>query len=259
MLVKNSKVFIWAALVVAVFGVAVPSTMYFVLLESLPSIVSEHDVELVVKSHVEALRESDRLKHAVPPPDIEPFVRPEVRDFPAQLLDLLPGALGCVEYVRGGSETSARFALRALLAVGGRSLPGDGRCEFLYARALAYQVGARTRMEASALAYRIRSVLGREKLLVYALETYDFDEGIVGLSQYVRVSFNRKLSELSLGQMAQIALAFPPTGEDESARFCLNPPLLKTQRNELLDSMTDVGVVQRDAAALAKSEELLCP
>jgi hypothetical protein len=233
--------------------------LYFLAAKGVPPFRSEREIAKPLKDAVEAERKQVRASRfdASAPPDFE---RPELAQFPPELVSLYLGGLGCADYLatpRGGGVSWARRFLGFYL--GGSAGPsGPERCEWLFSAQLARELGIQKRLSQAIATHRIHRALSKDKLLAYSLATLGFDEGVLGVGDASLTLFKKDLRKLSVAELSELSLVLPPHGYYEELRDCANPAVVRKARDSQLDQLVELAAVSADEAERAKQAPAAC-
>ncbi len=249
---------IWICLfLLGLAGVVFPS-IYLYVSSKLPQLESEFDLERHLKNSIEGERMSLKLGQYQRRTGIA-FERPDFSRLPKEFVAIYISQLGCPAYFRSAKEGGGKWLWRLF---GGAYFnaqpPGDGACEKWLSLELASAVGIHGSLETHVAANKIHGFLQKDQLLSYQLAAIPFERGVVGVEDAARTLFDRPLRELSLNQLAELALALPPNNFYTELHTCKNGPLIRQARDSILADLVRDALVSRDAARVATEQPVTC-
>ena len=249
---------IWMSMMfVTVMAVVLPAA-YFYTAATLPQLDTEFDLLRVLKQPIESERRSMQMNHYDKTTDPVEFPQPDISNLPKELVALYITERGCPGYFQSPREEGWPWAKRMLGVFAGMEFAGDGWCEKLMAETIARRAGAKGSMEIIVAAHKIHRFLKKDGLVAYDLATENMEEGVIGVEAISKILFHKKLSDLTLAELAEFQLATPPHGYYNEVKTCGNSQLIRQNRDLLLDRLAGVGMVGTDKAEIAKQQPVTC-
>lgn len=258
------RALLWLSLLVAcIFAVLIPAT-YLYISASLPQLDTEFDLLRVLRLPIESERRSVAMNHYDKTTEPVTFERPDIVNFPKELVALYITERGCPTYFQSPREEGLAWGKRMFGAVFGMEFDGDGWCEKLFAEILARKVAKNvsdspSRLQILVAAHKIHRFMKKDGLVAYDLATTATEPGIIGVEAVAKLLFQKKLADMSLAELAEFQLAFPPHGFYNQIKLCGNPILIRQNRDVLLERLAMIGMVAMDKAKLAVQTQLACP
>lgn len=241
-----------------VAGIVIPLSLLYVA-SGLPPLDSAYNLESQLRQYIEGERTGARAGQVNRVPSDWP--RPDFNQLPSDLVALYLSQMGCPNYFRSPRESGLKMAWRALdyLAFKGSPEDPNGRCEFRFAYRIAKAMRIKDQAQLAIAAYKIQGFLQRPDLVAFDLASNHYADGVIGLEDAVRVLFGgKKLSELTLAEDAELALAMPPNGYYKPLKACLSAPQIKQARDGLLQQLAQDNLVSTERARLAADQPLTC-
>jgi hypothetical protein len=254
------KSLLWVCLFFAgVSGVVMP-LMYFYKSSGLPPLDSEYAIEAQLKGIVEGQRTAARAGLLIQPTGKIEWKRPDFNALPRDLVALYLSQMGCPSYFQSPREAPGTAAWRAFDYAVFNSMPegANGLCEYRFAARIAMVMHIREHTQLAIAAYRIRNTLQKGDLVAYDLMTNIYAPGVVGVEDASRTLFKRKVSDLGLGELAELALVMPPNPFWDDVAACKNQLLIKQGRDSVLAQLSRDSLVTSDRARLAEEQGLAC-
>jgi Transglycosylase len=252
------KVLRWLSFLLLLCSVLVVPALYFYAASQLPPLESEFDVERLLRFDIEGERMSATLGRYARETSGLKFDRPELARIPKDLVALYLSQRGCPTFFQTPREQSGRWAWRMFSGVWGNELAGDGWCERLLAMRLAERIGAQGILQGSIGGSRIRRFLTKDQLVAYDLSTLRFEHGVVGIEAGAQRLFRRRLEELQLSELAELALAMPPHNFYPQMTACQNATLIRQNRDFILRALSRDGLVSPDGSKNAQAQPVAC-
>ncbi|MFN0061832.1 MAG: hypothetical protein ACKVPX_04865 [Myxococcaceae bacterium] len=239
-------------------GVFLPA-FYLRATADLPPIDTEYDIERGLRTAIEGERRALRKVMGVAPETLA-WPRPSLALLPRELVLLFVSQSGCPNYFQTSRESHLAWTWRALNAhVLKRPLGGaDDACDWRFAGHIAMQMRISNRLQRSIATHRIRAALQRDQLVAYDLMALPIEPGYFGVTDAAELLLHKKLEDLSLAALAELALAMPPNRFYEDVRSCQNPILLRKARDRMLSRMADAGILTPERAKQAQAQPLGC-
>jgi hypothetical protein len=257
--VKPLKPFVWIAVFLLGLSAVVAPLIYFYTAAQLPTLDSEFDLERLLKQSIESERKSVQIGQYERSKEPITFARPDFARLPKNLVALYITERGCPTYFQTPREEGYAWAKRMLLGLTNVEPEGsDGWCERLFALILARRIGAKGTLEEAVAAHKIHRFLKKDGLVAYDLHSIPLEPGVVGVEAGARALFKKTVSELSLAELAEYALALPPHSYWYQIRACQNPLLIKQNRDVVLDDLRRVALVPEDLARQAMRQQIAC-
>lgn len=222
------------------------------------AVETEHDIEAFLRNSFESERQSLQAMFHHKQREAVRWDKPDLGHLPPQLVNMYLSENGCPGYLKSEPEGAVAWSYRLLQAVRRHGVPGDGSCELDFARRIALQLGSTTALAETVTADRVRSILGKKKLVAYNLEGMWFERGIVGVEAASALLMQKPLGELDLGELAELAVALPPHEQWDNLKLCTNAALIRQNRDVILDGLVTNGIIARDAAKSAASQPVRC-
>lgn len=248
----------WISLLFAAMLAVIVPAAYFYTSASLPQLDTEFDLLRVLKQPIESERRSQQMNKYDKNKDPVEFARPDIANYPKEMVAFYITERGCPTYFQSPREEGWPWAKRMMGSFFGMEFDGDGWCEKLFADNIARRLGAKGSLEMVVAAHKIHRFLKKDGLVAYDLATTPAEEGVVGPESIAKVLFQKKLSELSLAELAELQLAVPPHGYYVQVKLCMNPNLLRANRDVLLERLGLAGMTAMDKAEIAKQSPVAC-
>lgn len=245
-------------LLVLVIAVLAGSVWLYAVATMPQAVETEHDIESFLRNSFESERQSLQAMFHHKQREAVRWDKPELGHLPPQLVNMYLAAHGCPRYLKSQPEGAIAWTFRLLQAVRRVGVPGDGSCELDFARRIALQLGSTTALAETVTADRVRSILGKQKLVAYNLEGMWFERGIVGVEAASQILMQKPLLELDLAELAELAVALPPYEEWGLLKLCTNAALIRQNRDVILDTLVTDGFIARDVAKSAASQPVRC-
>lgn len=246
-----------STLFAAMLAVIVPAA-YFYTSASLPQLDTEFDLLRVLKQPIESERRSMQMNKYDKNKDPVEFLRPDIANYPKEMVAFYITERGCPTYFQSPREEGWPWAKRMMGSFFGMEFDGDGWCEKLFADNIARRVGAKGSLEQVVAAHKIHRFLKKDGLVAYDLATTPVEDGIVGPEAIAKMLFQKKLPDLTLAELAELQLAMPPHGYYVQVKLCMNPNLLRQNRDILLERLGLAGMTAMDKAEIAKQAPVAC-
>ena len=242
-----------------VVGLTIFLFLYFRASSQLLPLNSEYDVESALRTTIEGERRSLRTQAGIIHDDVT-WPRPTLADFPHDFVVMEVAVWRCPTFFQTKREPSSAWALRVLKAfVFETSMDGrDGKCEMHFARDLADNLRAGEGAPRYLATYRLREVLDRDQLLAYDLASLPLEQGYFGVQDASRLLLHRDLNQLSLAELAELAVALPPLNRYDDIHDCNGLLDVKKQRDEFLNRLGESGFIPLERAKAAWGEPLSC-
>ena len=249
---------LWLVLfLIGMAGVSMPA-LYLHAASKLPQLDSEFDLEKQLRNSIEGERLSSRAGTFERGPSHQ-FERPDFSRLPKDLVALYIAQLGCPTFFQTPREDGPKWAWRLLTRVWfGTNLAGDGACERKLATRLAEALGVKEPLQQAVAAQRLHSFLQKDQLVAYDLATLYFERGIVGVDDAAAKLFGKKLDQLELSQLAELALTLPPHGLYGAALQCKNESIIRQNRDVLLADLAEYKLVTHEKARAAMAQPVTC-
>lgn len=240
-----------------VAGVIIPISLLYVA-SGLPPLDNAYSLETQLRQYIEGERTGERAGQINQIPVT--WSRPDFNQLPSDLVALYLSQMQCPNYFRSPRENGLRMAWRAFDFLAFRGSPADpnGRCEFRFAYRIAQAMRIKDGAQLAVAAYKIEGFLQRPDLVAFDLATNRYAPGVIGLDDAVRELFNKKLSDLTLAEDAELALAMPPNDYYGPLKACLSAPQIKQARDGLLRRLANDNLVPVERARLAADQPLAC-
>lgn len=248
--------------VLLVFGFIVAVTaplVYFYIKLQLPEMASELELYQLLKRSIEGERRAQALSMVTLEKKDISFERPDISRYPKHLVSLTLNERGCPRYFQTPREEGFSWAKRMVAFFMNNETGGnDGWCEKTFGWNLAERVGADTHSKQVVATHLIHAILTKDSLLAYDLASTPFDTGVIGAEDAAQVLLGKKLEQLSLAEMAEMALAMPPHGYWSQVKNCQNTVLLRQNRDVLIQRLRQAGLIPEDLAVNAQTQPLAC-
>jgi hypothetical protein len=249
---------LWMSLMFAcMLAVIVPSA-YFYTSASLPQLDTEFDLLRVLKQPIESERRSIQMNHYDKTTSPVEFDRPDIANLPRELVAFYITERGCPGYFQSPREEGWAWSKRMFGVFLGMEFEGDGWCEKLFAETIARRAGAKGSLEVVVAAHKIHRFLKKDQLVAYDLSTAPMEGGIIGSEAISLKLFHKKLSDLTLAELAEMQLATPPHGYYKQIKACNNPTLIRQNRDVLLERLGLMGMVGMDKMEIARQQPVAC-
>jgi hypothetical protein len=240
-------------------GMVLVPIVYLWVGAGLPTLDSEFDLERLLKQNIESERKSIQLGLYEKSKEPITFDRPDFARLPKNLVAFYITERGCPTYFQTPREEGFMWARRVLVGVFGiEPEDSDGWCEHVFAGQLARRIGAKGKLEEAVAMYKIHRFLKKDGLVAYDLHTVKLDTGVIGVEAGAKVLFHKSLGELGLSELAEYALALPPHGYWEQIKDCVNPILIKQNRDVVVDDLRRSSLVPEDLARSAMRQTVSC-
>ncbi len=244
-------------MVAVMLAIIVPSA-YFYTSASLPQLDTEFDLLRVLKQPIESERRSKQMnrydKNTAP---VE-FARPDIATIPKELVAFYITERGCPSYFQSPREEGGLWARRIFGGFIGMDFDGDGWCEKVFSDNLARRVGAKGGLEVMVASHKIHRFLKKDGLVAYDLATMPVEDGIIGVEDIAKELFHKPLANMTLAELAEMQLAIAPHGYYAQVKLCMNPNLLRQNRDILLERLGLAGMTAMDKAEIAKQAPVAC-
>lgn len=252
------KVLLWLSFVLLLCAVLVVPALYFYAASQVPQLESEFDIERLLRFDIEGERMSAALGRYARESNGLKFERPELARIPKDLVALYLSQRGCPTYFQTPREVGGRWSWRMFSGVWGNEPPGDGWCERLFSMRLAERIGTDGILQLSIAASRIRRFLAKDQLVAYDLSTLRFEHGVVGVEAGAQKLFRRRLDQLQLSELSELALAMPPHNYYPQMVACQNATLIRQNRDYILRGLSRDGLVSPESAKNAQAQPVAC-
>lgn len=239
-------------------GIALPA-FYLRASADLPPIDTEYDIEHGLRTGIEGERRALRKLMGAGPEALA-WPRPSLALLPRELVLLFLAQSGCPNFFQTTRESSVAWSWRAINAhFFKRRVPGnDDACDWRFAGHLTTHLHISDRAQRNVASHRIRAALQRDQLVAYDLSALPIEPGYFGIADAAELLLHKKMDQMSLANLAELALALPPNQFYEEVRSCENPILLRKARDKLLSRMADAGIVTEERAKQAQAQALAC-
>jgi Transglycosylase len=249
----------WMSLMFAAMLAVIIPTAYFYTASSLPQLDTEFDLLRVLKQPIESERRSMQMNKYNKEKDPVEFLRPDIARFPKELVAFYITERGCPTYFQSPREEGWPWTKRMFGVFAGIEPDGDGWCEKVFADNISRRAGAKGSLEMVVATHKIHRFLKKDGLVAYDLATTPFEDGVIGVEAAAKFLFQKELNQLSLAELAELQLAIPPHGYFIQVKLCMNPNLLRQNRDILLERLGLAGMTAMDKAEIAKKSPLACP
>jgi membrane carboxypeptidase/penicillin-binding protein len=256
--VKNLRALLWISVVFAALTVLLTPIVYFYTSTKLPSLESEFDLERILRASIESERRSLLLGMFDKQKDPIDFKRPDYVRLPKYLVAAYITERGCPTYFQSPREDGFPWAKRQVLGLFRIEPGGDGWCEQLFAANLAMRVGAKGSLEITVGSHKIHRFLKKDTLIAYDLHSVRLAPGIIGVEDGSKALFKKPLSELTLAEIAEYALALPPHGYWDQMTKCQNPTLIRQARDSVIRDLQMVSLIPESEARTATAQPVAC-
>lgn len=227
---------------------------YLYVASSLPNpIDSEEKIELVLRQSIESERQSVQYAKRIADRQKVDWPAPDFSMLPSMAVALYVTENGCPGYFQSPRETTGEWRKRVIFSLLGQALPGDGECELIFAQRVATRLGARSPLQLAVTADRLHAFLSKEQLVAYDLHSMHFARAVVGIEAASSELMQKPLLELTVPELAELALAIPPHGYWSEVWFCKNAGLIVQNRDAVIGRLHANGFID-DAQAEAASE-----
>jgi Transglycosylase len=244
-------------MVAVMLAIIVPSA-YFYTSASLPQLDTEFDLLRVLKQPIESERRSKQMNRYDKNKAPVEFARPDIATIPKELVAFYITERGCPSYFQSPREEGAAWAKRMFGSFIGMEFDGDGWCEKIFSDNLARRAGAKGSLEVAVASHKIHRFLKKDGLVAYDLATTPAEDGVIGVEDIAKMLFHKNLEELTLAELAELQLAVPPHGYYVQVKLCMNPNLLRQNRDILLERLGLAGMTAMDKAEIAKQAPVAC-
>ncbi len=256
---RRLKFVLFLGVLLVLVVVVLASSVWLYAVATMPQAVeTEHDIESFLRNSFESERQSLQAMFHHKQREAVRWEKPDLGHLPPQLVNMYVAMNACPGYLKSGPEGALAWTYRLLQAVRRSGVPGDGSCELDFARRIALQLGATTALAETVTADRVRSILGKKKLVAYNLEGLWFERGIVGVDAASQLLMQKPLLDLDLAELAELAVALPPHEEWSLLKLCTNAALIRQNRDVILDLLVTDGFISRDVAKTAASQPVRC-
>lgn len=255
---KTLKAGVWFAVVAAVAVVLIAPMVYLYESQKLPALESEFDLERALRNSIESERRSQQMGKYDPKKDPIEWKRPDFARLPKNLVAAYISERGCPTYFQTPREDGWAWAKRLMLGLVNVEPPGDGWCEQVFASNLATRIGAKGTMQTVVATHKIHRFLKKDALVAYDLHSLKLEVGVVGVEAAADTLFHKPLLELSLSELAELALAIPPNSAFEQIKQCKNSVQIRQARDGVLDRLKAFSLIPDNESRLAKDQELAC-
>jgi hypothetical protein len=173
------------------------------------------------------------------------------------MLDAVVALDACPDYTTSKKELGfpklRRIAKRWLA----REVVGHGpqACQLRYADQIVLALGIVDPMRSSIADAKVLDALSIDELLSYRISTVYFADGVIGPQAAARKLFKKELSQLDLGQVAELLAA---EGYFTMFQRCQNPAKLKMYRDAVIDRMEAFRQLTQAEAKAARSRQVGC-
>lgn len=232
---------------------------YFWTARTLPALNSEFDLERNLRGYIEGERMGARAGLA--PSERAPvdFQRPDLTQYPKDLVGLWISSWDCPTYFQTPRETGGKWAWRMFVAqFFNVQLPGDGRCERIFALSIAQALKIKGAQAQAIAAHKIHNLLQKDQLVAYAMATVTFERSVIGVEDGSKRLFKRNVDTLKLEELAELQLAMAPHYYFEDIRNCRNPSLIRQARDFVISELAFDGLIPEDRARAAMAQAVGC-
>jgi len=242
----------------AVTLVLIAPMIYLYESSKLPPLDSEFDLERALRNSIESERRSQKMVVYEPKKDPIEWKRPDFERLPKNLVAAYISERGCPTYFQTPREDGWPWTKRLLLGLLNIEPPGDGWCEEVFAWNLATRVGAKGNIQSMVATHKIHRFLKKDALVAYDLHSLRLDLGIIGVEAASDDLFHKPLLELSLAELAELALAIPPNSAFNQIKNCKNGVQIRQARDGVIDRLKAFSLIPDSEARAAKDQELAC-
>jgi hypothetical protein len=236
----------------------IPASWFFTA-EHLPyPIESAADIELHLRQSIESERQVEEMQKRPSVRQKVTWERPAFSKLPQTLVALYITETGCPTYFQTPREEGWLWLRRVFSMMRNHMLDGDGACELIIARSLAYRLRARSPLQLAVAADRIHRFLQKDQLVAYSLTSLQLDQGIIGVDDGAEFLMQKKLADLTLAEFAEFQLALPPYDLWDDLKACSNAPLIRQNRDVLLKRLADNGHISKEMARTAAAAAPRC-
>lgn len=256
---RAMKTVLWFLVVVTfIVALAIPA-VYFYTKAQLPDIGSELELYNLLKNSVEAERRNQVLSQVTMVKRDITFQRPDLSNYPKHYVSLNLNERGCPRFFQSPREEGFTWARRMVAFFLKQETSGnDGWCEKIFAWNVAERVGATTHSQQVVATHLIHRALTKDALLAFDLATVPADTGVVGVEDAAQALLGKPLKEMSLAELAELALALPPHSYWDEVKECRNVVLLRQNRDVLIQHLRQSGLIPEDLSRNAQTEPLAC-
>ncbi len=239
------------------FGIL--AVIYIQADRELPPLNSEFDIDGHLRSTIEGERRNLRPEAGIVHPEVA-WKHPTLADYPNDFVLMQMAEYGCPTFFQTARESKIAWMGRVFKGwLFGRDSSGrDGRCELHFARELASNLRVADGAQEFLAAYRIREILGRDQLVAYEMASLPLEPGYFGVHDAARLFLHRPLAQLSLAELAELAIALPPYNLYDAIRQCDSVLMIRKRRDNLLITLGEAGVLPLERARAAEGEAVSC-
>jgi len=257
--VKSLKGLLWiVAVIVVVFTVVVPGSWLWAV-SSLPRpIESELDIETALRQSIESERQSWNVQRAERDRKPVKWDHPDISRLPKHLVALYITETGCPTYFQTPREDGMAWNKRIAYSMMDKQLEGDGACELIFARRIARRLQVKSTMQLAAAADRIHRFLQKDQLVAFDLMSQWYEPDVIGVDSAAQVLLQKKLSDMSLAELAELQIGIPPLGYWHDLKQCTNASLVKQARDSVIGDLARSSLISEDMAHQATAEPVRC-
>lgn len=219
---------------------------------------AEIDLETFLRQSIESDRQSVQgIKRAAERESVK-WPKPDFSKLPKNLVALYITEWGCPTYFQTPREEGWPWLKRILNSARGVGSGGDGACELAFARRLAIRLGAGSPSQLAVMSDKLHRFLKKDQLVAYDLHSMQFDQGVIGVEAASRALMQRELLDLSLAELAELALGIPPYNLWNEVRLCTNAAQIRQARDALLQNLMTVALVSEEQGKAAMAQPVRC-
>lgn len=255
---KSLRSLLWLLLFFSgLTGVVFPC-LYLYTASQLPQLESEYDLEKLLRLSIEGERRSVRAGRADDLGRSYDWPKPEFARLPHDLIALYISEMGCPNFFRTPREDGLSWAWREFAGMFGADPPGDGSCERYLALRLASAIGIQGDLQLAVASNKIHAFMQKDELVAYDFGSMWFEQGVIGVEDAAWELYRKKLSDLTLAELAEFTLALPIHGYYGELKTCKNASIIKKNRNVILDRLGAQGLVAPATIATAQQAPVAC-
>ena len=246
------------AVVLSGIAAVLAPLIYLYTASKLPQLDSEFDLERILRQSIESERRSvlmgqfDKTKQSIE------FKRPDYGRLPKNLVAAYITERGCPNYFQSPREDGFPWIKRQFLGLINIEPPGDGWCEQLFGGNLSLRIGAKGTLELTVATHKIHRFLKKDSLIAYDLHSLRLAPGVIGVEDGAKALYQKPLTELTLAEIAEYALALPPNGYWDQMRLCQNPTLIRQARDQVIQRLQRVSLIPESEARVAQGQPVAC-